>query len=208
MTASVLFPAPHASLISLTRDDSTRPSYVAPRRPRASAAESVLGRVAQGDPRAIRECIDQFGGLIWSIARTVTRNHADAEAAVQEIFADVWRTAARFDPEQGSQEVFITMVARRRLLDRMRRAAQHNRPQSTDASLSWADAGNGATCADASAAGRAVMQLRPELRKVLQLGLLQGMSHAEIADALHLPVATVRTMMTRGLTQVREFMGR
>jgi RNA polymerase sigma-70 factor, ECF subfamily len=63
------------------------------------------------------------------------------------------------------------------------------------------------TCAEAQTAARAVMQLRPEQRQVLELGLLQGLSHSEIADTLKMPLGTVKTMMRRGLIQVRELMG-
>jgi DNA-directed RNA polymerase specialized sigma24 family protein len=159
----------------------------------------------------VRECIDQFGGLIWSITRHATRTRAEAEDATQEIFADVWRTASRFDPAQGSEQAFITMIARRRLIDRMRHAAHRDRTQSTDplASVSWAVAGTGADlCPEGVAAARAVMQLRPELRKVLELGVLQGLSHAEIAHRLQMPIETVKTLMRRGLIQVREFIGK
>jgi RNA polymerase sigma-70 factor (ECF subfamily) len=201
-----LFPA---SLISLTFDDSTRPARRAPMPSRAP--DSVLDRVAQGDASAQRECIDRFGGLVWSIARRVTRTRAEAEEVVQEIFVDLWRTAGRFDPEQGSEEVFVTMVARRRLIDRMRRATQQGRPRSNNdvGSLGWANAGATVdSCPEALAARQAVMRLRPELRKVLELGLLQGLSHAEIAKALQLPLETVEAMMRRGLIQTRELMGR
>jgi RNA polymerase sigma-70 factor (ECF subfamily) len=51
------------------------------------------------------------------------------------------------------------------------------------------------------------MQLRPEQRQVLELGLLQGLSHSEIAATLQIPLGTVKTMMRRGLIQVRELMG-
>lgn len=205
MTASALYPA-HASLISLTIDDSTRPNYVAPRRPRA--AGSVLDRVAQGDTRAMRECVDRFGDLIWSIARLVMRTSGEAEDAVQEIFADVWRTAGRFDPDQGSEEVFVTMIARRRLIDRMRRAAHRDRVHSRN-DIDWSNAANGGeVCAEALAAGQAVLMLRPELQRVLKLGLLQGLTQAEIAHALRLPLDTVKTLMRSGLIQAREFMAK
>jgi RNA polymerase sigma factor (sigma-70 family) len=84
-------------------------------------SESILERVARGDQQAVRECIDEFGGLVWAIARRMTRSRADAEDAVQEIFVDVWRSAARYDSVQGSEKVFITTIARRRLIDRIRR---------------------------------------------------------------------------------------
>lgn len=205
MTASALYPATHISLISLTRDDSTRPAYVARRRQQTVA---VLTRVAQGDPVAARECIDEFGSLVWSIARRLTRSHADAEEAVQEIFSEVWRSADRFDPAQGSEKVFVATIARRRLIDRMRRAARQDFTESAGIhSLSWTS-NSGGPSAEADAAARAVMQVRPELRRVLQLGVLQGLNHAEIAEVLQMPVATVKATMLRGLIQVRELMGK
>ena len=172
--------------------------------------ELVLLRVARGDPAALRECIDQFGSLIWSIARRLTRTHADAEDAVQEIFTDVWRSAGRFDPLQGSEKIFIATIARRRLIDRLRRAGHHITTELTDEmeSLAWSDPGTLAeTTVEAETAARAVMQLRPEQRQVLEMGLLQGLSHSEIAEALHMPLGTVKTMMRRGLIQVRQLMG-
>jgi RNA polymerase sigma-70 factor (ECF subfamily) len=63
------------------------------------------------------------------------------------------------------------------------------------------------TCAEAQTAARAVMQLRPEQRQVLELSLLQGLSHSEIAAALKMPLGTVKTMMRRGLIEVRQMMG-
>ena len=172
--------------------------------------DSVLVKVAQGDQRAVRACIDEFGSLVWSIARRLTRTRADAEDAVQEIFMDIWRSASRFDPAQGSERVFIATIARRRLIDRLRRTSNQGVTTSTEEidSLAWADPGvHAEMSAEAQTAARAVMQLRPEQRRVLELGLLQGLSHSEIADALQMPLGTVKTMMRRGLIQVRELMG-
>ena len=172
--------------------------------------ESVLSRVARGDQRAVRECIDEFGGLVWAIARRMTRTRADAEDAVQEIFVDVWRSAARFDPAQGSEKVFITTIARRRLIDRIRRARLNSMMDSEEAleDLRFAERGDeGEIRADAEVAASVVAQLRPDQRKVLRMGLLEGMTHSEIAKATGMPLGTVKTQMRRGLIQVRQWMG-
>lgn len=206
MTVSALYPGQHISLVSLTRDDSTRPAYLA--RSRARAADSILARVAQGDPLATRECINQYGSLIWSIARRLTRNQADAQEAVREIFNEIWRSASRFDPAQGAEPIFVATIARRRLIDRTRHAAHTTAADSKDLrALSWLNASyNADVCAEAQAAAHAVMQLRPELQRVLELGILHGLSHADIARVMGVPVRTVKTMMCRGLIQVRELM--
>ena len=172
--------------------------------------EPVLARIAGGDAKAVRECMDQFGGLVWTIAWRMTRNRADAEDAVQEIFTDVWRSAARFDPAQGSEKVFITTIARRRLIDRLRRSQQRPPMESEDAleDIGWADPGTRAeVCAEAATAAQAVARLKPDQQKVIELGVLNGMSHQEIADALKMPLGTVKTQMRRGLIQLRLLMG-
>jgi RNA polymerase sigma factor (sigma-70 family) len=172
--------------------------------------ESVLKRIARGDARAVSECIDQFGGLIWALARRLTRTRADAEDAVQEIFTDIWRSAGRFDSNQGSEKVFVTTIARRRLIDRLRRTTQEPQTESVDALdvLAWSQPGSrGEICVEAARAANAVAQLRPEQQQVLQLGILQGLTHSEIAASTGMPLGTVKTFMRRGLIQVRELMG-
>ena len=150
--------------------------------------ESVLARVARGDQKAVKECIDEFGGLVWAIARRMTRSRADAEDAVQEIFLDVWRSAARFDSRQGTEKVFVTTDE---VLEDVR----------------WAHPGTGGEVAtEAEQAAKVVARLRPDQRKVLRMGLLEGMTHSEIAKATGMPLGTVKTQMRRGLIQVRQWM--
>ena len=85
---------------------------------------SALDQIARGDPAGVAACIDEFGSLVWSLARRLSPDPGEAEDAVQEIFIDVWKSAARFDPRKGSAKMFIAMIARRRLIDRLRRRAQ------------------------------------------------------------------------------------
>ena len=48
--------------------------------------------------------------------------------------------------------------------------------------------------------------MRPEQHKVLRMGLLEGMTHSEIATATGMPLGTVKTQMRRGLSQVRHWL--
>ena len=172
-------------------------------------SESVLKRIARGEERAVAQCMEEFGNLVWALARRLSRTRADAEDAVQEIFTDLWRSAGRFDPQQGSEKVFVTTIARRRLIDRMRRSARQPGGESVESLdvIGWAEPGTRAeVCVEAERAARAVARLRPEQQKVLELGILGGLSHSEIATATGMPLGTVKTNMRRGLLQVRELM--
>ncbi|MCU0976173.1 MAG: sigma-70 family RNA polymerase sigma factor [Steroidobacteraceae bacterium] len=173
-------------------------------------SESLMTRIARGEDAAVAEVIDQYGALVWSIARRLTRNPSDAEDAVQEIFTDVWRSAHRFDPSAGTEKVFITTIARRRLIDRMRRLSNRVPTESTDVldelGFHTPDTA-GEISVEAERAARVLATLRPEQRQVIELGLLQGLSHSEIAAVTGMPLGTVKTFMRRGLIQVREMLG-
>jgi RNA polymerase sigma-70 factor (ECF subfamily) len=170
---------------------------------------SVLQRIARGEPAAVRECIDEYGALIWSLARRLSRTPSDAEDATQEIFLDIWRSAGRFDPAQGSDKVFIAMIARRRLIDRLRKTTAEPPMDSVEVldTVAWSEPGTASeTSVEAEQAARALQELRPEQRQVLELGLLHGLSQSEIAERLGMPLGTVKSFMRRGLIRVREFM--
>ena len=171
--------------------------------------DSVLVRVARGDPGAVAACIDEFGALVWSLARRLSPTPSDAEDAVQEIYLDVWRSAARYQAAQGSEKVFIMMIARRRLIDRLRRNAQRPEFGSLDEleTVGFAAPGTGGEIsAEAERAAMAVSQLRPEEQRLLELAVVHGLSHGEIAERTRLPLGTVKTQIRRGLIRVREIL--
>lgn len=173
-------------------------------------AQAVLKRIASGDGTAVDDCINSYGGLIWSLAKKMLRNPDDAEDAAQEIFLDIWKNAGRFDESQSSETTFIAMIAKRRLIDRIR---FQNRRITTDsledvlAEPAGRDLENMQNGIEAAEAAKALKILRPEQRQVLVLSIMQGMSHQEISDTTGLPLGTVKTHARRGLLQVREFLG-
>lgn len=170
--------------------------------PDLAPAPTLLARVAAGDSAAVREVVAQYGGLVWSIARRF--EPGDAEDAVQEIFLDLWKSAARFDPAIASEAAFIAMIARRRLIDRRR--SSRRRPvteQISEAPAIHAREGGPDLCAEASQAARALEQLRPEQREVLVLSACHGMSHGEIAAQTGMPLGTVKAHARRGLLSIR-----
>ncbi len=163
---------------------------------------ALLARVAAGDRAAMRECLQQYGGLVWSLARRF--EISDAEDAVQEIFVEVWKSAARFDAAIASESVFIGMIARRRLIDRRRtRGRRPMTEQIADEPLHVAPGSGPETCAEASQAARALDLLKPEQRRVVVLATCHGMSHGEIAEETGMPLGTVKAHVRRGLMSIR-----
>jgi RNA polymerase sigma factor (sigma-70 family) len=166
----------------------------------------LLERTSQGDPQAVRECITRFGGLVWSLARRLTYTEAEAEDAVQEIFVEIWKNAPRFDASIASETAFVAMIARRRLIDRRRKASRQldNEPLPEAVTLSRPTPDQlGELGDEAARATEALSQLSTEQQKVLRLSIYHGLSHEKIARSVGLPLGTVKTHARRGLIRLR-----
>lgn len=175
---------------------------------RAQSGPPILPRVAAGDPEAINECYDRFGGLIWSLARRFCHNPSDAEDAVQEVFIDVWKSADRFDASIASETTFVAMITRRRLIDRARRRSRRP-PMPTlpeQAAAPPESIGDAEMSEDVRLAAEAFEKLRPEQKQVLRLAIHQGCSHEQIATTTGMPLGTVKTHARRGLIKIREIL--
>jgi RNA polymerase sigma-70 factor (ECF subfamily) len=172
-------------------------------------SQNLLERIAAGHPTAVKECIDAYGNLVWALARRLSASASDAEDATQEIFLEIWKSAGRFDSSRGSEAVFITTIARRRLIDRLR--ARKRRPTTEEFDEERAAPGDdgeaGAHAVDVQLATRALEQLGEAQREIVLLGVVEGLTHSEIATATGKPLGTVKTQMRRSLLKIRALLG-
>jgi len=170
-------------------------------------AKTLLEKVAAGEPGALEECLDRYGGLVWSLARRFSATPADAEDAAQEVLTDLWRHAERFDPRLSSEATFVAMIARRRLIDRRRQLARRVSTTDLDQALAVpaATAPQGLELSDEVRKVREQFEfLRDEERQVLELAIWQGLSQVEISDRTGLPLGTVKTHARQGLIRLRK----
>ena len=171
---------------------------------------SVLQRIARGDREAASECISTYSGLVWSLARRRFANEADAEEAVQDIFMQLWRQAGRFDPTRGEEVTFVSLLARRRLVDRLRK--QGRAPVTTpldEATPQLSEDGRELLerSADVRRVRAVLRTLEPKQREIIHLSSWLGMSHGAIAERTGIPLGTVKSHLRRGLMKVREQLG-
>jgi RNA polymerase sigma-70 factor (ECF subfamily) len=175
------------------------------------AETTLLQRVAKGEPTAVRDTIDRYSALVWSLARRLSPTRADAEDAVQEIFISLWKSADRYDPDTAKESTFVAMIARRRLIDRMRRTGR--RPDIGSAELNETLAPPSSEGARESEVingeqsrivAEAFRELSQEQQRVLRLSLQHGQSHSQIAESTGIPLGTVKTHARRGLIRLKE----
>ena len=172
-------------------------------------AQNILKRIAQGEKTAVQDCLNTYGGLVWSLARKMMPVADEAEDAVQEVFIEIWKNAERFDETKSSETTFVAMLARRRIIDRLRKSSRQPQTNPIDDMLSEPSNTGEQDIKNSAEAGEALemlRELRPEQKQVLMLSIVHGFSHQEIADVLDIPLGTVKTHARRGLIQAKELL--
>lgn len=166
---------------------------------------ALLARIAAGDQAAVAECVAAFGGMVMVLARRWSTDAADAEDAVQEIFFDLWKHAGRYDASKASERGFVAMVARRRLIDRVRKRGREVPLEGISDGFDLPDESvdHGERVAGALEARAALERLTPMQRRFIERHLLDGKTHDEIARESQVPLGTVKSHIRRGLLKAR-----
>lgn len=172
----------------------------------ATPGRAILERIADGDPLAMTELVDQYGDLVWSLARRYFGASPIAQESVQEAFLSLWSSAGRFRPDRGSELTFVLTVARRRIVDQVRHEARFSGGVPLVGDEVDQNSSDQARL-DAQLEMTRVEPLLRELsgneREILSLSLYEGYSHSEIAKRLNMPLGTVKTRIRRSLIRLR-----
>ena len=167
--------------------------------------DSILKLIAKGEDRAFNLLIEKYGNLVWSIGRKFLYKESDVEDAVQEVFIAIWKAAEKFDHTKASEVTFISMIARRRFIDYLRKVSKHRNLQSIDEDngqeLFKESILNEST--DLQLIKDAIGTLAIEDQQLLNLSVYQGYSHSEIAKLLNIPLGTVKTRIRRNLIKLK-----
>jgi RNA polymerase sigma-70 factor (ECF subfamily) len=174
------------------------------------ADRTALARMARGEEGALGELYDRHARPVFSLALRILQNRADAEDIVQEVFAQVWQQAHRYQHERGAVAAWLLMIARSRAIDRLR--ARRARPESGEEALAAQRVADAAPMQDLQllsneevAKLRAALDALPDAqRAALELAYYEGMTQAEIADRLSEPLGTVKTRIRQAVIKLRE----
>lgn len=168
-------------------------------------SEPILHRVAAGDTDAVRECVSRYGRLVWSIARRMFHDPAEAEDAVQEVFIQLWKKAEQFDASKANESTFVGVLARRRMIDLLRQKKRSAKTTSLDAfDVGEATVDHLEQADEARLVKESWGELVPDQQAVLSLSIYDGLSYSQIAERLSLPLGTVKTRARLGLRTLRE----
>ena len=172
--------------------------------------DDLLPAVALGDEPAYEAVYDQASGWVLGVARKVLRDPAQAEEVMQEVLLEVWRTASRFDPRQGSGVSWVMTIAHRRAVDRIRSERSHARREARAASavIDYDDVTEAVEASlDRERVQRCLSSLTRLQRECVGLAYYGGYTYREVAELLRVPAGTVKTRMRDGLIRLRDCLG-
>lgn len=169
-----------------------------------------LGAMSRGDEGALGEYFEATRQRAFEKAHGILRDHQLAEEAVLDAYHQVWRSVAQYDPQRGDPLAWLLNIVRSRAIDRIRkvktRTEQHSRlrDQSSESQV-CEPPGQEVQLAERAAELRSCLAKLPEdQERAVRLAFLEGHSHASIAEALGVPLGTVKTRIRLGLEKLRQ----
>ena len=174
------------------------------------ADQAAIVRMARGDHSALAELYDRNARLVFSLALRILQNRADAEDVVQDVFAQVWAQANRYDNTRGAVAAWMLTMARSRAIDKLR--SRGTRPEIASEARIVEDVPDAAIRQDLQLLSAeqvetlkvALNELPAPQRIALELAYYEGLTHAEIADRLSEPLGTVKTRIRQAVIRLRE----
>jgi RNA polymerase sigma-70 factor (ECF subfamily) len=174
--------------------------------------EDLITAVSRGDQEAYEALYTRISAPVFGLVRRVLRDPAQSEEVTQEVLLTVWRSAARYDEDQGSAMAWVMTMAHRRAVDRVRSeqssSDRHKRLAARDVEPAYDSVAETVeTRLDQEAVRRCLASLTALQRESVTLAYYTGRTYREVAEHLELPVGTVKTRMRDGLIRLRDCLG-
>lgn len=173
----------------------------------------LVRAVAAGDQRALHALYEQTHRIVFTLIVRITANRETAEEVTLDVFHDVWRKAATYDPANGSVVGWIMNRARSRAIDRLRFDQRKKRvdpyPHSLRSTTDTVDPQQACLFEEQSRLLRSALEvLTPEERHTIETAFFSELTYEETARKLNQPLGTVKTRIRSGLGKLREALGR
>jgi RNA polymerase sigma-70 factor (ECF subfamily) len=170
---------------------------------------ALVRSVAAGDQAALHGLYERAHRVVFTLIMRIAGNHATAEELTLDVFHDVWRRAAAYDPANGTVLGWIMNQARSRAIDRLRFEQRKKRVDTGAESALTEEVIDGPyETLELQQHGRvlreALQGLTPGEREAIETAYFGDLTHAETAARLNQPLGTIKTRIRTGLTKLRQ----
>ncbi|RVW04472.1 sigma-70 family RNA polymerase sigma factor [Rhodococcus spongiicola] len=178
----------------------------------AADLRMLLQRIASADTEAFADFYDRTGSRVYGLILRILRDPGYTEETAQEVYIQVWKSAATFDPRRGSPLSWLMMLAHRRAVDRVRSEQSHTDREFVYETTNRTDEFDEVTEEVSRRAEReAVLDCMQTLtdiqRQSVTLAYYGGRTYREVAAELGVAVPTVKSRIRDGLVRLRGCLG-
>lgn len=163
----------------------------------------MLGRFRAGDEEAVKSVYNRFSGAVYALSLSILRDPGRAADATQMTFVKAWRSASSYDPGREFAP-WIYSIARRTAIDIYRKEKRRIPSDKVDV---ISEGTSMESVWEVFQVRVAVDQLTDEERQVVAMSHFQGLTHAEIAEQLDIPLGTVKSRSHRAHRHLVDLLG-
>ena len=173
----------------------------------------LIERVSGGDHRAFSELYRRYSASAFGLARRILGDQTMAEEVLQEVFLSLWRRAGAFDPARGSLRSWLFAQIHHRSVDVVRREEAERRRSRTTIDLEASDEDVENVIEESWLTSRrenvrsALAGLSPAQRQVIELAYYGGLTQTQVADAMGVPLGTVKSRTLAAMRRLRQLLG-
>lgn len=172
----------------------------------------LVARSSRGHEDAFAELYDLTSARLYGVILRVLRSADHAAEVTQEVYVEIWRQSARYAPDKGSVLGWMTTMAHRRAVDRVRSVSSETARderyalKSVDRDIDQVWDGVEQKL-DGERVRKGMASLTEIQREALTLAYFGGYTQSQVAQLLKLPLGTVKTRIRDGLIGLRDALG-
>jgi len=172
-----------------------------------------MALLMRGEIVALEQLYDRYALLVFSVGVRVLQDRQLAEDVTQEVFLRLWRRPEAYDPARGRLLSWLMSVTRNRAIDELRRRVRRDLSEEPGDPQVWLmrteapheDPLIAAHLAELRAVvRRAMADLPPPQRDVIELAYFGGLTQTEIAERTGTPLGTVKTRVRLAMQKLRD----
>ena len=179
--------------------------------------DDLIRGIVRGDRNAFLRLFDRYSPTAMGLAWRMLRHRHLAEDTVQEAFLAVWRDPDNYRAERGTVRTWLMSTVHHRTVDLVRHEESQGRRAMDAASLVSTARGPAdpaevvleeiGLAEDRKAVRRALADLSPEQRQIIELMYFEGLSQTRIAERLPLPLGTVKSRARLAMRRLGKSLG-
>lgn len=166
----------------------------------------LIERLLVRDESALREIVDEYGGVVHGMARRVLAEPALAEEVAQDTFLALWRRPGAYDPARGSLQSFLLGIVRNKAIDLVRKEESLRRTRDAlarEMPMTEETYDPGVELEERQRVRVALGALSDVQREAIVLAYFGGRTYREVATELGIPEGTAKTRLRDGLIRLK-----